>query len=382
VAEKRRPRLNDELSVRKVPNEPLQPGEVTLWDAQGKLLHRCQGHEGGVRCLAFSGDGKRLASGSYDKTIRLWDIATEKTLRVLTGHEKGVERVVFSPDGRLLASGANETVVRLWDVPTGKELPPLKGHSGVLALAFSPDSRTLATAGMTPVIRLWELSTGKERAQFTGHHGVVFCLSFAADGRALASGGGDTTALVWDVSGRAARRPGVALTPAALASAWQDLLDPDAVKAGRAVWALVASPGQVVPFLREHVRPAAAIDTRRVMKLLADLDSDRFPVRQRATDELGKMGPGIVPLLRKALDRRVSREVSRRLNQLLEKLQGPGLLAEQEREFRAVEVLEHIGTAEARQVLEALAKGEPDAERTKQAKASLERLRRRPPPAP
>ncbi|MBI1913210.1 MAG: hypothetical protein HYS12_00375 [Planctomycetes bacterium] len=272
--------------------------------------------------------------------------------------------------------------MRLWDVATGKELRSLKGHSGVLALAFSPDGRTLATAGMTPVIRLWELFTGKERTQFVGHHGVVLCLSFSTDGRALASGGGDTTALVWDVSGRVAGRRPAALTPAALALAWQDLLDADAAKAGRAVWALALSPEQAVPFLREHLRPTAAVDARRVAKLLADLDSDRFAVRERATNELAKLGPGVVPQLRKALAGRVSTEASRRLNRLLEKLQGPEVLAEQGRELRAVEALEHIGTAEARQVLEALAKGAPEPELTKEAKASLERLRRRPPPAP
>jgi hypothetical protein len=137
--------------------------------------------------------------------------------------------------------------------------------------------------------------------------------------------------------------------------------------------ALLAAGGQAVPFLKARLRPAPALDLGGIDRLLADLDSDEFAVREQATRGLRQLGEGARPALRKALAGTASAEQRRRLKALLQELGGvrsPELL----RELRSVEVLEQVGTPGARQVLESLAGGGADARLTREAKASLERL--------
>src|SRR5262249_14023840 len=186
----------------------------------------------------------------------------------------------------------------------GKELSKLEGHEGILSLAFSPDGRTLAVGGLSPTIHLWELASGKERALFAGHNGVVLALAFAANGRMLASGGGDTTALVWDVTGRLGGGPLTATDPHGTEreAGWTELRDDGAGKASEALWLLASAPKQTVPFLRKQMTPAIALDTRRAEKLIKDLSDDSFEVREKAMDELRKLGSEVAPLLRKAVD--------------------------------------------------------------------------------
>jgi hypothetical protein len=261
-------------------------------------------------------------------------------------------------------------------VSTGKKLHQFAGHPGwVLAVAFSPDGRTVAVGGWMSV-RLWEVAAGRERGELAGHQGDVLALAFSADGALLTSGGSDTTALVWDLAALAKAggpRAGQRLSHDQEAL-WRALASADGRRAYAAMWALVARPKQAVPFLERHLRRGGAIDPQQVARLIADLDDDRVEVRERASDELAKMGRAAESSLRAALDRgRPSAEVRLRLTLLLAMLTGPIASGETVRALRAVEVLEHIGTPAAQRVLEQLVRRAPEARLTQEAKAALER---------
>ena len=149
--------------------------------------------------MAFSPDGRLLATAGSDGTARLWDPATGEHLRTLTGHTDRVMGVAFSPDGRLLATGGDDGTARLWDPATGEHLRTLTGHTdAVRGVAFSPDGRLLATGGDDGTARLWDPATGEHRRTLTGHARQVLGVAFSPDGRLLATAGGDGTARLWD----------------------------------------------------------------------------------------------------------------------------------------------------------------------------------------
>jgi hypothetical protein len=165
-------------------------------------------------------------------------------------------------------------------------------------------------------------------------------------------------------------------TEKALASLWDDLGNADAARADRAIWALVAAGQQALPVLRKNLPPAPAPrpDWRAWVK---DLDSEQFAVRDKASRALEALGERAYPLLQKALTDAPSLEVRRRIEKLLGRLNYPLTSPKTIRELRAVEVLEHIGTAQARQVLQQLSRGAPGSRLTDAARASLERLANR-----
>ena len=157
-----------------------------------KVRATLKGHTGVVWCVAFSPDGKTLASASDDETIKLWETATGNELATLKGHYGSVQCVAFSPDGKTVASGAADFSIRLWDAATGKERAVLKGHPApVRCVAFSPDGKTLASAsddaGLPErTLKLWDVETGKEKATLKGHEGGVIAVAFSPEGNTLA----------------------------------------------------------------------------------------------------------------------------------------------------------------------------------------------------
>jgi len=175
---------------------------IRLWDrASGKELAVLKGHEDSVRSVAFSPDGQTLASGSGDHTIRLWDRTKYKELAVLRGHELGVTSVAFSSDGQTIASGAWDKTVRLWDRGSGRELAVLRGHEGaVVSVAISPDGQTIASASQDTTIRIWDRVSGKELAVFKGHEDSVESVAFSPDGLTMASGAADNSIRLWDLA--------------------------------------------------------------------------------------------------------------------------------------------------------------------------------------
>ncbi len=153
-----------------------------------------------ITSMAFSPDGKRLASGSSDGTVTLWDVPREKKPRTLLGHTREVDSVAFSSDGKQLASGSMDKTVKLWNTETGKEIPTSMRQDGtVFSVAFSPDGKRLASGSKDGTVKLWNTETGEKICTLPGHSESVNSVAFSPDGKQLASGSSDGNVRIWEV---------------------------------------------------------------------------------------------------------------------------------------------------------------------------------------
>ncbi len=216
---------------------------IWIYDARtGAEVALLSGHNGDVMAIAYSPNGKMLASAGRDETVRLWNPKTSENLATLTGHDGLVTGVAFSPDGKTLFSGSGDASVRLWSTETRRQiwaaatpqkleqdpllqdpavrsifdLPPAPYRSPfeklafqwVLAVAYSPDGKTLASSGSSDgTIQLWDVESGKHTKTLEGHTDTVISIAFSPDGKTLVSGSKDDTLRVWDVNtGRMLRK--------------------------------------------------------------------------------------------------------------------------------------------------------------------------------
>jgi WD40 repeat protein len=180
-----------------------------------------------VKGLAFSPDGRHILSGSNDKTVRLWDVASGKELTRLDGHTEGVSNVCFSPDGHFAASGSWDHTVRLWDLDRGRQAHALKHGDYVVGVAFSPDGRQLASGSWDRLVRLWDVKTGRELHRFKGHSDRAGDVAFSQDGHYLLSSSTDQTLRLWGVdTGRE-----VSLCQVGADAGWAVAISPDGQRA-------------------------------------------------------------------------------------------------------------------------------------------------------
>jgi hypothetical protein len=386
---------------------------VRLWDAAtGKqvrwlpLMKVTDAHEGsnwrGTCAITFSPDSKLLAASGITwaagSGVRIWEAATGKEMAYLTRTinalnkedtafvllDGGAYKIIapngaFSPNGTMLATNGLPKTIPIWESTTGQQRLLLKGNEdSTVCVAFAPDSRTLASASCDNTIRLWDLETGRELRKLTGHRGNANGLAFSADGKILVSTGDDTTILFWDVADATHRKhlPAPSLTEREWQALWEDLDKDDAAKAYVAMVRMKDDAPTTIAALRARLHPIHVTDPERLARVLKELNSDEFAVRESANCELEKLGDVVRPTIRQTLARPgLSLELRRRLETIaasLEELSGARL-----RQVRAIEVLEMLGTAEACELLKKIATGASDARLTEHATAALEQLAKR-----
>jgi RNA polymerase sigma factor (sigma-70 family) len=272
---------------------------------------------GKSRSLAFAPGGKLLVVGGDEKSVRVWSLEASKQTRTLAGLESPASRLTFAADGNSLA-------------------------------ALADDGRS---------VRVWDFARGTIRCRINHPHGAVGTLALSPDGKSLATTVKDgKTIFLWNATPRQLAHAGPPLELAAkeLAALWDALAGPDADKADAAWLKLGAAGDNAVPFLRERIRSVAvpAVDVPALEKLVADLDSAKFTIRDRAAKELEAAGELAVLPLRRCLEKRPSVEVERRANLILKKLWEPALTPERARVLEALDLLEQMRTAKARALLE------------------------------
>ncbi len=387
--------------------------ELTIFDIPARRIRSIVPIENGnVLAFVLTPDGRSLAIGWADQTVKVIDTFTGKVTHIL-GEPKDPrpeDRLglgVFSVDGQWVAF-ANDLAwvdhlrraygirseknprIRVWHVPSGRELRQfetcLSQATGgtVVGLSFSLDNRNLAVAlqfdwehrdnPTRSAVRVLEVSSGRLRHLFDGHVGDVCSVAFFPNGKTLATGGEDSTILLWDLERSASKLAAKEAPVDRLNGQWKQLADLDARCAHDAAMAFAARPDEALPFLAEQLQPVDRPSDEQLAKWIAELDHDAFQVREAATRKLGALERYARPALTRTLQANVSAEARRRIQELLDCLATPESSAEWLRELRAIEVLERIGSADARKVLKRLAGGVPGANRTVEANSALVRL--------
>lgn len=313
--------------------------------------------------------------------IHICETATGKELIQFGNLTESIRSLTMSPDGKTLASvcGRDGKYVdspppaRLWEVATGKERGQSAFHvSDIEAAAFSPDGSILATAGTDFNTVLVDLTSGKAFASARGHRFPVHAVAFTPDGRSLVTASMDTTALVFDLSLKLRRRPepSTSIDNQNLEQAWTALAGDDAVAAYRGIWTLRQHPKKAVALLQQKLHAIEPANPQQLSRLIKDLDSEQFAARSRAERDLQQLGEAAMPAIQSALASKPSLEMRQRMERTLEHVRNSPATIQR---LRAVEVLEWIAVPQARQMLEMLGQGVPEARLTQQAKAALAR---------
>ena len=192
--------LRGSIPIKRTKAQPSMQVLTALRQAvYGVKEHRLEGHSASVNSVAFSPDGKTLASASRDGTIKVWNLQSQKSIATLADHSQWVNSVAFSPDGKTLASASYDNTIKVWNLQSQKPIATLAGHSNsVNSVAFSPDGLTLASASGDKTIKLWNLQTQKPIATLAGHSEEVISVAFSPDGLTLVSASGDDTIILWN----------------------------------------------------------------------------------------------------------------------------------------------------------------------------------------
>ena len=158
-----------------------------------------RGHTAGVLAVAWSPDSNRIASGSQDKTVQVWDALNGGNVVTYTGHTEVVNAVAWSPDGKYIASGSADNTVRVWEVATGKQMYVYRGHSAsVNSIVWSPDSQQIASGSSDKTVQILDATTGNHKYTYRGHTDIVSSVSWSPDGKYIVSGSFDKTVQVWN----------------------------------------------------------------------------------------------------------------------------------------------------------------------------------------
>jgi RNA polymerase sigma factor (sigma-70 family) len=366
---------------------------VRICDATtGALLREFSPSDSAIEQLAVRPDGEALVTSLVGQRVVLWNGIGKKLLERF-GHgtriagfvkEESPYRigsVALSTDGRWLAYSDQEQGIALVDARTGSEIGRAKPdvHYQVNAarpnvrdvLAFAPNNKTAAWSGVesTPDIFIIEARTARIRRRLAGDSYPVQHLEFSPNGSKLLSTGPDGSALIWDLQGRSANPPGK-VPPAETVARWWDLLADEAAEdAWRAMQDMAAHPSVGVALLREKLKPVREIEPATLAAVLARLDGPKFEDREAASRELVALADAVGPYLHRVLQESPSLEVRRRIEVALDRIEAGCLRPE-----RAVEVLELIGDADARQLLRDWAGGMRGAALTVDAGRAIARM--------
>ncbi len=365
--------------------------KVRVWDVdEGKEVLQMQfkppANPGGfaVSCAFAPDDRTLLTISSSERVIRRWHALTGKAL----GETDGTSRFptpTSSVDGRsLLGSARDDTQLvetlslRVRQNFAAPVTPPASGaRRRDTAAALSPDGHTLATTWNDGTLHFWDTGSGKELSVRKGLPPNSHRLSFSPDGKTLASFGVEATVTLWNVPAPTAEGRLVVkgVTPDKFDDLWKDVSGADAARAWQAILALESMPKEAVPFVRKHLRGGTVLDEKAVASLIAQLDADDFQEREKATETLISAGKVAEDPLKKALTDNPSAETKRRLEVIQSKRNGKqGPEPDELRVVRGVEVLERIGTLEARKALEEFA-GNAESLLSAEARAALGRMK-------